>query len=51
MLNVVNAKGAVEVYNLSGAKVAGANGDASFSLPAGIYLVRNAGKTVKAIVE
>ena len=51
MLNVVNAKGVVEVYNLSGAKVAGANGDASFSLPAGIYLVRNAGKTVKAIVE
>ncbi|MDE6716748.1 MAG: hypothetical protein K2J70_01015, partial [Muribaculaceae bacterium] len=51
VLHVVNAKGLVEVWNAAGMKVASSNGDLEAELPAGIYLVRNGGKTVKTAVK
>ncbi|MDE7414610.1 MAG: hypothetical protein K2N05_12595 [Muribaculaceae bacterium] len=50
-LRTVNASGKVEVWNLSGMKVAESNGDATFSLPAGIYLLRNGSESLKVMVK
>lgn len=50
-LRTVNADGKVEVFNVSGAKVAEAYGDASFALPTGVYLLRNGSDSVKVMVK
>ena len=50
-LRTVNASGKVEVWNVSGVKVAESDGDASFSLPAGIYLLRSGSESLKVMVK
>lgn len=44
-----NEEGAtVEIFDMQGRKVFGGVGNVSASLPAGVYIVRTAGKTLKA---
>lgn len=50
-VTVTGSNGMTYIYGISGAKVASLNGDGTVSLPAGIYVVRNAERTVKILVK
>ena len=50
-LVVRGAKSLVEVWNLSGVKVAEGNGNFETALPEGIYIVRSGANSVKVLVK